>query len=130
MTILDTNAFLYDALKPEKLSRAASRAIEKASQRDELAICGISLWEIAMLASRGRIEVSGGVALFLEKALIARNCQVLNITPAIAAISAAPAWHDWDPADCIIAATALDRRADLVTSDQRLQRAKEIQTIW
>jgi PIN domain nuclease of toxin-antitoxin system len=130
VTILDTSVFLYDALTPKKLSRPARLAIEKAAQRGCLAICGISLWEVAMLEADNRVTLHQGVERFLEKSVSAREYQILPITPSIAAISGSSAWFKWDPADRIIAATAIDLKAKLVTSDERLREAKLVQTIW
>jgi PIN domain nuclease of toxin-antitoxin system len=130
VTILDTQAFLHDVLSPELLSRAARSAIERAAQRGTLALCTISLWEVAMLERRHRIDLYQGAERFLERSLQVRGITLLSITPSIAAISATEGWHDWDPGDRIIAATAIDRRAKLVTSDRRLQATKLLDTVW
>jgi len=130
VTILDTNAFLYDALTPKKLTRPARIAIERAARRGTLAICGITLWEIAMLEAANRVTLHEGVERFLEQSVSSRSYQVLPITPSIAAISGTSAWLGWDPADRIITATAIDLKAQLVTSDERIQNAKLVETIW
>ena len=54
MLILDTCVLIYDALAPEQLSRRAAKAIARAS--DNLAISDISLWEVAMLIEKGRLD--------------------------------------------------------------------------
>lgn len=130
VTIVDTNAFLYDIVAPDRLTRAARVAMEKAELRDSIAICSITFWEVAMLESRRRIELHESVEQFLEHALQTRGYQVFSITPAIAATSAMDAWHDWDPADRIIGATAIEQKAKLVTSDQRMRDTKLLETIW
>ncbi|AUX39540.1 uncharacterized protein SOCE26_009330 [Sorangium cellulosum] len=118
MILLDTCAILYDALTPDRLSIAARDAIERADASGALACCDISLWEIAMLVDRGRIDPGTDVASFLDLVLTARSIQVLPITPAIAVLSVSLGLHG-DPADRLIAATAVHHGATLLTSDQR-----------
>jgi PIN domain nuclease of toxin-antitoxin system len=54
VVVLDTNALIFDALQPKRLTPRALRAIETASARGELACSDISLWEIAMLVAKNR----------------------------------------------------------------------------
>jgi PIN domain nuclease of toxin-antitoxin system len=129
MIVLDTCALLYDALTPDRLTEAARSAIERADTAGQLACCDISLWEIAMLAARGRIDPGTDVASFLHLALSARSTHVLPLTPEIAALSVSLGLHG-DPADRLIAATTVHHGAQLVTSDQRLRDVPGVPTIW
>jgi PIN domain nuclease of toxin-antitoxin system len=129
MIILDTCAVLFDALTPDRLTETAREAIERADVARELGCCDISLWEIAMLAERGRIDVGTDIVRFLHLALTARSLHVLAITPEIAALSVSLGLHG-DPADRLIAATAIHHDAELVTSDQRLRNAPRVRTVW
>jgi PIN domain nuclease of toxin-antitoxin system len=129
MIVLDTCAILFDALAPARLSPAARDAIEGADATGELACCDISLWEIAMLADRGRVELGTDVVTFLDLALTARSIQVLPITAEIAMLSVSLGLHG-DPADRLIAATTVHHGASLVTSDHRLREVPRIPTLW
>lgn len=129
MIILDTCALIFDALTPERLSASAKNAIERADTARELACCDISLWEVAMLAERGRITIGTEVARFLHLALAARSIHVLAITPEIAALSVSLGLHG-DPADRLIAAATVHHGAVLVTSDQRLRGEHRVPTVW
>ena len=53
MLILDTCALVFDSLDPARLSKKAAAAIAQADDAGTLACCDISLWEIAMLVSKG-----------------------------------------------------------------------------
>lgn len=129
MILLDTCALIWDALDPGRLSHPAKAAIER--NEDELVICDISLWEIAMLIAKGRLLVDATAAGFLDLVLRARNLRVQAITPEIAQLSATlDASLGGDPADRLIAATALTLNAPLVTADSRLLRAGLLRTIW
>ncbi|WP_298267412.1 type II toxin-antitoxin system VapC family toxin [Geobacter sp.] len=129
MIILDTCALIYDALTPERLSKKAARIIEEEGGR--LACSDISLWEVAMLIAKGRLDPGTDTLSFIRLALAARPIQVIPITPEIAALSAT---HDgfshFDPADRLIAATTLQCRGKLVTCDQHLHKVKGLPVIW
>lgn len=124
VVVLDTNAIVFDALKPARLSRAARSLIEQAHAQDDLACCDISLWEIAMLVSKGRLEPGVPALEFIKLAIAARSIRVLGINPEIADLSVS--FGDTlggDPADRLVAATAVFHRATLITTDGDLRRA-------
>ena len=130
MILLDTCVLVFDALAPERLSAEALRAVEKGEENGSLACCDISLWEIAMLVAKGRLDPGTDVLSFLKLVLASRVIRPLPITPEIAKISAIDAliaYHD--PTDRIVAATALHYDKPLVTCDQALQAVKGLKII-
>jgi PIN domain nuclease of toxin-antitoxin system len=131
MVLLDTCALVFDALTPARLTARARRAIEDAEEEGRLACSDISLWEVAMLVSKGRLDPGTDCQSFLEVTLQARGIRVLPITPEIAARSVAfgPSVPR-DPADRLIAATALHHRARLVTADEGFREFEEITILW
>lgn len=130
VVVLDTHALVYDALDPARLSSHARKAIDLGAANRELACCDISLWEIAMLIARGRLDPGMDARQFLDDLIVARRIHVLPITSEIAVLSHSDAFSHGDPADRLIVATALLHRAALVTSDSRLRKLKEIATVW
>lgn len=131
MIVLDTHILIWDALEPAKLSQPAKEAIAAANQAGEILVADISLWEIAMLIQKGRIQVSTDVQTFLNLVLQANNIQLVAISPEIAAQSVQlPATINADPADRLIAATAIVKQATLITADHNLRSATQIATIW
>lgn len=130
MILLDTHAMIFDALAPERLGEAARAAIETAAKRGRLACADISLWEIAMLIARGRLELESEARPFIEDLLLARRMRVLPITPEVAVLAQSKEFAHGDPADRLIAATALHQRCPLVTADKRLQDLPGVATIW
>lgn len=131
MIVVDTHVVVWDALQPEKISFKARNAIDKANQGEGILFCRISLWEIAMLMQKGRIQVNANYQTFIKLVLQSNKYILREITPDIANLSTQfPPTVNKDPADRIIAATALTERATLITSDQNLQNAIEIPTLW
>ena len=131
MLILDTCVLIYDALAPEKLSKRAVAELEKGRMDGDLACSDISLWEIAMLVVRGRIAFEGNVTNLLQDIVLANRLTVLPISPEIAVLSTDDRlFAHKDPADRIIAATAISRKAPLITCDALLQGIRGLKTIW
>ena len=130
MIVLDTHALIYDALTPARLSARARKAIALAFTERGLACSDISLWEIAMLIARKRLDPAMDARQFLDDMIAARDMQVLPITTEIAVLAQSDMFSHVDPADRLIAATACFYRAPLITSDAKLRKLREITTIW
>jgi PIN domain nuclease of toxin-antitoxin system len=120
LVVLDTHAWLWLEAAPERLSRIARAAVEHARRIRVPSIC---LWEVAMLAERGRIALDRPVDAWLAQALAGERVELAEITPGVAA-SAAALGHEGfhgDPADRLVYATARTARASLVTRDERMR---------
>jgi PIN domain nuclease of toxin-antitoxin system len=128
--LLDTQVLLYDALEPRRLSRRARAALEDGLETDGLACSDISLWEIALLAAKRKIDAGPDIAAFIESALQLRSVRVLPINPAIATLAQSDLFSHGDPADRLIGATAIEHGIALVTSDAELRKVRSLKTIW
>lgn len=131
MILLDTHALFWLFVKPDRLSPAASRAVQKALQGGGMAIASVSLWEIAHLAVAGRIGFEGSLEGLLNRIVGRADMTVLEITPEVALLAARfPPSFPGDPVDRIIAGTALANGLALVTKDARLQDSPLLKTVW
>ena len=130
MVLLDTNAIVFDALEPKRLTRRASKAVESGAAEGRLACCDTSLWEIAMLIAKGRLDPGTSAGEFLLDVINARRLRVLPITPEIAVLAQEIALVQGDPADRLIAATAIHHRARLVTADRTLRELSSVDAVW
>jgi len=129
MILLDTHVLVWALVAPERLSRAASMAIRRAQTGGGLAVAAITLWELAVLVARGRIQGYGTVDDSVR--LLTQGVVVKPITAAIAAIAAEfPSQYPRDPADRLIGATAKAEGIPLLTRDQKLLAVPMLQTIW
>ena len=129
--VVDTHIIIWNALKPDKLSQKAKKAIEKANNSDGIFFCEISLWEIAMLISKSKLTVDATYNEFINLVYASNNYRYKGITPEIAEKSTSlPDQVNKDPADRIISATSIIHKAPLITADKNLLKATCIETIW
>jgi PIN domain nuclease of toxin-antitoxin system len=129
MILLDTHALVWLTIEPAKLSAKATDAIRASGEKGGLAISAISLWELAWLATHGRLAFTGTVEAFVAK--VSSRTAILPIT-ARAAILAneLPPSYSSDPCDRLIGGTALTEGLELVTKDRTIRNCKQIKTIW
>jgi PIN domain nuclease of toxin-antitoxin system len=115
--MLDTHVIHWWSAEPDRISRAATKALNEA---DELAVAAISLFELAWLANRERIIVTVPIRSWLEQ--LAREVRTVGITPAIADTAVSlPSSFPGDPADRLIYATAIEHGWRLITKDGKLR---------
>lgn len=129
--VLDTHVIIWNALKPELLSREAKKEIARANNADGTIFCEISLWEIAMLIQKDRLRIETSYLNFVKLLKAANKYVFKGITPEIAELSTKlPAEINDDPADRIISATAIVEKSTLITADRNLRKARIIKTAW
>ncbi|MSP63155.1 MAG: type II toxin-antitoxin system VapC family toxin [Myxococcales bacterium] len=128
MILLDTHAWIWWLAAPARLSRRARALIDGA---EEIGVSAISPWEVTMLVVKGRLTLDRDVALWIKQALSQPRITLLALSPevAIAAAQLGDGMHG-DPADRIIVASALDRKAPLVTKDRVLRAWRGVRTVW
>jgi len=122
--LLDTHILVWWRLDSRQLSRNQVRRLQDLENRQKpIAISAITLWEIAMLSARGRIEMADPPEVWLEEIEGHPLIEVLPLTARIAAESVrlGPDFHN-DPADQLIVATARIHGLPLMTADKRIHR--------
>jgi PIN domain nuclease of toxin-antitoxin system len=123
--LLDTHAWIWWVDQDPRLG-ARTIAILDALPRDQRPfLCDISLWEVAMLVERGRIELDLPLAEWLDAAAHPRSVQVVSITPPIAAaVAALPDSFHRDPADRLIVATSRALGIPVLSHDRLINRSR------
>lgn len=130
MILLDTHIVLWLAFDAARLSKKAKTTIEEARQSGEgVAISDITLLELATLARKKRILLGLSLGSFLSE--VERRFVVLPMNGHICVRAfALPSTYPKDPADRVIAATALVQGLSLVTADREILRSHAVPTIW
>lgn len=119
--LLDTHVLVWMLAGDERLSREARQLIENASYEDGADVCAISLWEVSMLAEKGRLPLFRDVGAWVESVATHPALNIVPLAPEIAVASTRlPGELHRDPADRMIVATARTVNATLVTADRAL----------
>jgi PIN domain nuclease of toxin-antitoxin system len=126
--VLDTAAWIWLASDPARLSARARRAIDGA---EVALVSAISVWEMAMLVAKRRIQLDRPVDRWVDLALSLPGVELATLDPAIAIRSTRlPGELPGDPADRIIVATALEAASAVCTPDERIRAYPHVQSVW
>ena len=119
LILLDTHVLVWLDEASPRLGKAAIAKIDRAFHSGVAMVSAISFWEVGMLVRKGRIRLDVDLAVwrkdFLEQGLIE-----VPLTGDIGIQASCFDGFHGDPADRLIAATALQNTAVLVTADERL----------
>jgi len=98
-----------------------SGLVETIETADRLAVSAITCWEVAWLTRRGRLDLRLSLTDWLQQALEGSGVTCLPIDRQIAVRAANLPEHHRDPADRLIIATAIEKRARLMSLDGAFQ---------
>jgi len=120
--LLDTHVILWSAAEPEKLPSKIAEELEK--ELNELWFSPISIWEILLLAEKGRVVIKADHEKSIRKMFKKLPFREAVINQEVAIQSRKINLPHQDPADRFLAATAIVYDLTLVTADRRLIDAK------
>jgi len=129
MIVLDTHAWIWFVDDPSKIKKKALEIIDDAIVDQNLYVSCISVWEVMMLASKGRIQFSVPAESWLDRCEKTGLFSFIPVDNAISRLSVKMNLHG-DPADRFIAATAVHHGATLVTKDRKLRASHKVDTFW
>jgi PIN domain nuclease of toxin-antitoxin system len=120
--LLDTHIWRWSLSAPEKLGKRVRGVLARAGT--ELWLSPVSVWELLVLAERGRIKFASEPRQWVAEALRRTPAHEapLNHQVAIRSREILPAHAD--PADRFLVATALLYELTFVTADETLIRVK------
>jgi PIN domain nuclease of toxin-antitoxin system len=125
--LLDTATWINGVKEPETLPAKALAILQNES--NSFFLSDISLLEASTLARKGKVDFGMKFFNWLELAL-AENLQVLPVSARVAAAeNTLPRSFHGDPADRIIAATAIAHQLTLLTPDPEIAFQQVCETI-
>lgn len=131
MIVLDTHVLIWLIDSPKKLSKKAKKVIDRERLKKAILVSSISTLEIHLLIKKDKLILTTYPDVWFEEIENLPFIKFIPVDNRIAAYSVnLPDFLHKDPADRIIAATALKYGAVLVTSDKRLLKYPHIQTVW
>jgi PIN domain nuclease of toxin-antitoxin system len=130
LILLDTSVVLWVAFDADRLSKKAKETVEEARRTSQgLAISDMTLLELAMLACKKHIHLDVSVESFLSRVETSFSVLPMNAQICTSAFALPPRYFK-DPADRIIAATALAGGLTLITADREIRKSGVVPTIW
>jgi PIN domain nuclease of toxin-antitoxin system len=121
--LVDTHVLLWWLLDDPALSATARRSI--ADPAHEVLVSAVSVWEVAIKQSRGRLEVRDDLTGAVERA----GFEWLPITPRHAWEVRSLPLHHRDPFDRLLIAQARAEGASVVTADVHFS-AYDVPVTW
>jgi PIN domain nuclease of toxin-antitoxin system len=119
--LLDTHVWLWLVLGTAELSSKVRGTITDAASVGTLWIAAITIWEIALLASRNRVSLGKPTIRWIEEAVARSSVAIEPLSPQIAVESwELPDRFHQDPVDRMIVATARLTGTMLMTRDRRI----------
>jgi len=125
--LLDTHIWLWSMLDRTQLANNVAAALK--SDKNELWLSPITLWEVLVLAEKGRISLAVPPHEWITQALSATPIQEAPLTSDVALETARFQLPHRDPADRFLVATARVFGLTLVTADHQLIMAKASPTL-
>lgn len=90
--LLDTHVWIWRMNgEPQRVGAATIAAIERAATSDSVYVSALSVWEVALLDSKGRIRLSRDCSEWVHLARAAPGAQLLPLSPDTAVASGAEA---------------------------------------
>jgi len=129
--LLDTHAWIWWHMHPERLSRKVNKLIGNPSHYSELLLSAISPWEFSKLLEKERLGISCDPEAWIDTALDMPKLRLVPLYPRLAYRSTIlPQPFHSDPADQIIVATAREENATVITKDDRIQSYQHVRSLW
>jgi PIN domain nuclease of toxin-antitoxin system len=128
--LLDTHAWIWWVDQDARLGARTIAVLDSLSRDQRPFLCDISLWEVAMLVERGRLELDLPLGEWLDAAAHPRSVQIVSITPRIAAaVASLPDSFHRDTADRLIVATSRALGIPVLSHDRLINRSRLV-TRW
>jgi PIN domain nuclease of toxin-antitoxin system len=120
--LLDTHIWFWSLVEPARLADPVRRELQ--GRDTEAWLSPISVWELLVLAAKGRVTLDAAPDRWVREALARAPLKEAVLNHEVARESRSVRLPHDDPADRFIAATARVYDLTLVTADERLLHAE------
>jgi PIN domain nuclease of toxin-antitoxin system len=129
--VLDTSAWIWWVVDPDRLPPRARGLLEDEESRQGLVVSAISVWEVAVKVALGKLAIDRDVRSWvsLASSYPGVTVQPLDARDALESTLLPGRFHR-DPADRILIAIARRLDVPLVTSDRAIRRYRHVRTVW
>lgn len=116
--LLDTCAFLWAAQEPERLSKQAWNVV--CSPDSELLFSAVSVWELALKTSIGKLELDVSLAMFVANAIRDLKLTTFPLEFEATLLAAGLPLRHKDPFDRMLVCQAMYHNLPILTPDSRI----------
>lgn len=129
MIMLDTQVWVWWTTQNSRLSPSHAQMIAR-EESGGIAVSAISVWEVAMLVRKGRLELGEQVQSWLNRVVSIPTLHLIPPSPQILLDSTLlPGDLHNDPADRIIVATARTHASALLTTDHKILAYEHVRSV-
>ncbi len=119
MIVLDTHTLVWLDEGSLRLGKKSLSFIDQSLKLGELYISAISFWEVAMLVTKGRLEINFPIDVWRQN-LINNGLKEIPLSGNTAIHAALLDDFHGDPADRMIVSSAINANASLCTADEKI----------
>lgn len=131
MILLDTHTLIWWLTQDRLLPSSVRNFIQQHIHGQQVYVSAMSIWEIAMLYRKGRLQLAYDLETWIDQALASPGLQWVPADSGILLKSVIlPDPFHPDPADRIIVATAMNLGAILVTKDGKIREYPYVRSFW
>jgi PIN domain nuclease of toxin-antitoxin system len=117
---LDTHVLIW-YMEGIKLNSRQIDLIDKARNENALFVSAISIWEISMLASKGKLACSVNLSEWINSIISIPGLNIIDLSiPVLIESCNLPNYEHRDPADRLIISSTRSINSHLMTFDQKI----------
>ena len=125
--LLDTHTAFWAAVDPDRLTASAARALRHPDGRLFLSI--VSVWELAIKTSLGKLRLDMSLATFVASAERELGTGLLPVSTGHCATVQSLPFHHRDPFDRLLVAQALTEGLAIISADPAFD-AYGVRRVW
>ena len=131
MILLDTHAWLWWAQDPDRIPVPLRRRIQEEEEAGSILVSVVSVWEIALKCSIGKLELPMDVKSWVAAAQSYPGIRMVPLSSEVALESTLlPGTFHQDPADRFLVALSRLRNIPIATADRKIRDYPFVSSLW